>query len=91
MTDHRIELAVEAGAIAFHDSVRPKKRSLRWSTSFETYRDEIRALVRPAIVAAIHEYQNNGERYSDTRCPACGGGSAGAFHRAGCPDAETEE
>ena len=82
--DHRIELAVEAGAIAFHDAVR-EKRFLRWSTSSEAYREEIRALVRPAIVAAIHEYQNNGDRYMDTRCSTCGGGPAGAWHKAGCP------
>jgi hypothetical protein len=46
------EAAVEAGAKAFHDALREKK-FLRWETSTEQYRQEMRALVRPAVLAAV--------------------------------------
>ncbi len=48
----RLEAAVDAGAKAFHDALR-EKRYLRWETSSDEYRAEIRDLVRPAIVAAL--------------------------------------
>lgn len=47
-----VEAAVEAAAKAFHDAVR-EKQYLRWETSSEIYRAEIRELVRPAAVAAF--------------------------------------
>lgn len=58
MSDERTELAVEAGAKAFHEAARreaakDKRRTLRWETSSEQYRAEIRSLVRPAIEAAL--------------------------------------
>jgi hypothetical protein len=53
----RIEAAVEAGAKAFHDAMR-EKRFLRWETSSEEYRGELRDLVRPAVVAALATVEN---------------------------------
>lgn len=56
-----VEIAVEAGAKAFHDAARKmaaqdKTRTLRWETNSEQYRQEIRGLVRPAVTAAIEAY-----------------------------------
>lgn len=53
-----IEAAVDAGAKAFHDAVRKvaaqdNRRTLRWETSSEQYRQEMRDLVRPAVLAAM--------------------------------------
>lgn len=58
MPDERTEIAVEAGAKAFHDAARrdaaqDKTRTLRWEASSEQYRAEIRGLVRPAVEAAL--------------------------------------
>ncbi|MBN9063921.1 MAG: hypothetical protein BGP06_12985 [Rhizobiales bacterium 65-9] len=44
--------AIEAGAKAFHDAHREKK-FLTWESSTEQYREGIRALVRPAVEAAV--------------------------------------
>ncbi|MGW9333611.1 hypothetical protein [Bosea sp. NPDC055594] len=52
------EQAVEAGAKAFHDAARKmaaqdNTRTLRWETNSEQYRQEMRDLVRPAVLAAV--------------------------------------
>ena len=53
-----IEVAVEAGAKAFHEAARrmaahDNTRTLSWEASSDLYRAEIRNLVRPAVEAAI--------------------------------------
>jgi hypothetical protein len=48
----RLEAAVEAGARAFHDAARDKG-SLRWEAASEKWRQELRDLVRPVVVAAL--------------------------------------
>lgn len=58
MSDERTDLAVEAGAKAFHEAARheaakDKQGTLRWETRSEQYRADIRMLVRPAVEAAL--------------------------------------
>ncbi len=50
--EDRLEAAVEAGAHAFHDAARDKG-SLRWETASEKWRQDMRDLVRPVVVAAL--------------------------------------
>lgn len=52
MATPNLETAIEAGAKAFHDALR-EKRYLRWETSSDEYRQEIRTLVRPVVIAAL--------------------------------------
>ncbi len=52
MADTRIDLAVEAGAKALHESAR-EKRQFTWEESSEEWRRDLRAFVRPIVEAAL--------------------------------------
>lgn len=52
MNQLRISEAVEAAAKALHDSVRDPKQ-FRWEAMTEQWRIEMRAYVRPCVLAAL--------------------------------------
>lgn len=52
MADTRIDLAIEAGAKAFHESAR-ERRQFTWEKSSEEWRRDLRAFVRPIVEAAV--------------------------------------
>lgn len=52
MAEARIDLAIEAGAKALHESAR-EKRQFNWEQSSEEWRRDLRAFVRPIVEAAL--------------------------------------
>lgn len=52
MAETRIDLAIEAGAKAMHESAR-EKRQFTWEQSSEEWRRDLRAFVRPIVEAAL--------------------------------------
>lgn len=52
MVEARIDLAIEAGAKALHESAR-EKRQFIWEHSSEEWRRDLRAFVRPIVEAAL--------------------------------------
>ncbi|WP_043237819.1 hypothetical protein [Bosea sp. LC85] len=52
MADTRIDLAIEAGAKALHESAR-ERRQFTWEQSSEEWRRDLRAFVRPIVEAAL--------------------------------------
>lgn len=52
VSSDRIELAVEAAAKPLHDSVR-RQHQLRWELMTEDWRRDLRAYVRPCVLATL--------------------------------------
>ncbi|WP_454655108.1 hypothetical protein [Bosea beijingensis] len=52
MAETRIDLAIEAGAKALHESAR-ERRHFTWEQSSEESRRDLRAFVRPIVEAAL--------------------------------------
>lgn len=52
MAEARIDLAIEAGAKALHESAR-ERRQFTWEQSSEEWRRDLRAFVRPIVEAAL--------------------------------------
>lgn len=52
MDPRRVSEAVEAAAQALHESVR-ERHQFRWETMTEQWRVEMRAYVRPCVLAAL--------------------------------------
>lgn len=48
----KLEIGVEAAARALHDMAR-EKRGLRWETCSQRFRADMKAFVRPLVVAAL--------------------------------------
>ncbi|AZO79616.1 MULTISPECIES: hypothetical protein [unclassified Bosea (in: a-proteobacteria)] len=55
MANTRIDLAIEAGAKALHESAR-EKRQFSWEQSSEEWRCDLRAFVHPIVEAALESF-----------------------------------
>ncbi|AOO85113.1 hypothetical protein [Bosea vaviloviae] len=62
----RVSEAVEAAAKALHDSVRDPKQ-FRWEAMTEQWRIEMRAYVRPCVLAALRASDEFVARPTDRR------------------------
>lgn len=66
MNEYRLSEAVEAAACALHESIR-ERHQFRWATMSEQWRVEMRAYVRPAVLAALKSSDEFMSRSHDRR------------------------
>lgn len=66
MNPRRVSEAVEAAAKALHESIRDRHQ-FRWETMSEHWRVEMRAYVRPCVLAALKASDDFTTRPADRR------------------------